>query len=148
MNQTDILVHKPTDELLMGVSAVEEHGQLGLFCQIKLLLKVSEMRSGKTAKRLRIYLKKTVLNQCSNSCEYRQRGNTGILYLFPTSAQVVNLQNINQYWIYYLHYILNKNSKTSSCFQLLLNWRNLVSCNKHFPLVLLPFLFPLPSACL
>lgn len=41
MNQTRSWVHKPTDELLMGVPAVEEHGQLGLFCQVKLLLKVS-----------------------------------------------------------------------------------------------------------
>lgn len=31
----------PTNELLMGVSAVEEHGKLGAFRQVKLLLKVS-----------------------------------------------------------------------------------------------------------
>lgn len=40
-NQTMSWVHERTDELLMGVSAVEEHGQLGLLCQVKLLLKVS-----------------------------------------------------------------------------------------------------------
>lgn len=34
-------MRKPTDELLMGVSAVEEHGQLGFLRQVKLLLKVS-----------------------------------------------------------------------------------------------------------
>lgn len=41
MNQIGSWVHKPTDELLVGVSAVEEHGQLGLLGQLKLLLKVS-----------------------------------------------------------------------------------------------------------
>lgn len=41
LNQIRCLLHKPTDELLMGVSAVEEHGQLGLLRQVKLLLKVS-----------------------------------------------------------------------------------------------------------
>lgn len=41
LNQIRCLLHKPTNELLMGVSAVEEHGQLGLLRQVKLLLKVS-----------------------------------------------------------------------------------------------------------
>lgn len=35
-------MHEPTDELLMGVSAVEEHRQLGLLRQVELLLKVSD----------------------------------------------------------------------------------------------------------
>lgn len=41
MNQNGSRTHKPTDELLMGVSAVEEHGQLGFLRQVKLLLKES-----------------------------------------------------------------------------------------------------------
>ena len=42
MNSTRFWVHEPTDELLMGVSAVEEHRQLGLLRQVELLLKISD----------------------------------------------------------------------------------------------------------
>lgn len=42
MSSTRFWMHEPTDELLMGVSAVEEHRQLGLLRQVELLLKVSD----------------------------------------------------------------------------------------------------------
>lgn len=42
MSSTRLWMHEPTDELLMGVSAVEEHRQLGLLRQVELLLKVSD----------------------------------------------------------------------------------------------------------
>ncbi len=80
MNQTRSRVHKPTEELLVGVSAVEEHGQLGLLCQVKLLLKVSvtERREGEKINKEFIQMK--VISGLYLVL-YRQSSNPGI---FPT----------------------------------------------------------------
>lgn len=47
-------MHKPTDKLLVGVPAVEEHGESGLLRQVELLLKVPARETKEEQKERRV----------------------------------------------------------------------------------------------